>query len=309
MSNPYLLPKVPVTVVQIGGSNNFSASPNNTGAAVNVGVGGNIFTINTSSVNTVGINNLGVGGNIFVRNTIGTNNIGIGGNIFGSNVTGTYNIGIGNNSGNSVLGSYNTMVGSNTGQQSTDSNVYNNSTALGYGAVVNASNQIVLGTTTESVVIPSITPANNSTSGALVVGGGMGVGGNAFIGGSVSPLQYLETVYNVTPSWSGTTGSLTVNYNNGLLYWLTTGTTGTITSLTLNNIPSISGTSLTFAFMINTTSPVGYISTGSVTVNGISCSMVSSTISGTPSTYILQTIHLFNIGGIINTLITSASVF
>jgi hypothetical protein len=452
MSNPYLLKKVPPTVVKIGGSNNFSAAPNKAGAAVNVGVGGNIFTVNTSSVNMVGINSLGIGGNIFVNNTTGINNIGIGGNIFDSNITGNCNIGVGINSGNSILGSYNTMVGSNTGQQYTDGNIYNNSTALGYGAVVNASNQIVLGTIAESVVIPSITPANNSTSGALVVAGGMGIagdtyvsgniitssissgnmtvggitstaitatsltagtlsvgnissgnmtvggitsttitatslstgtlsvgnissgtitagtlisaninsttsgthtvgsiatgnyltlgavsttsiyvpsatissntttgalivsggagiGGNAFIGGSVSPLQYLETVYSVTPSWSGTTGSLTVNYNNGLLYWLTTGTTGTITSLTLNNIPSISGTSLTFAFMLNTTSSVGYISAGSVTVNGISRSMVSSTINGTPSTYILQTIHLFNIGGTINTLITSASIY
>jgi len=64
-----------------------------------------------------------------------------------------------------------------------------------------------------------------------------------------------------------------------------------------------------FGISLNTTSSVGYISAGSVTVNGISRSMVSSTINGTPSTYILQTIHLFNIGGTINTLITSASIY
>jgi hypothetical protein len=275
----------------------------------NIGIGGNIFTNNVSSVNTVGINNLGLGGNIFVNNTIGTNNIGIGGNVFGSNVTGNYNTGVGINSGNSILGSYNTMVGSNTGQRSTDGNMYNNSTALGYGAVVNASNQIVLGTTAESVVIPSITPSSNITSGALVVPGGVGIGGNAFIGAGVFPLQYIETVYNITPSWSGTTGTLNINYNNGLLYWLTTGNTGTITTLNISNFTSFSNTSMTFSFVMNTTSSVGYISTGSIAINGTNYTAITSILQTTPTAYILQSIHVFNINGTIQNLIMNASFY
>ena len=74
--------------------------------------------------------------------------------MFTSNLTGTYNTAIGSLSGQRVLGSSNTMLGSNTGQASGDTNTYNNSTAVGYGATVNASNQIVLGTTTETVSIP-----------------------------------------------------------------------------------------------------------------------------------------------------------
>ena len=210
MSNLFLLPKVQIATVQFGGSNNFSTTPNNAGAAINIGIGGNIFSNNTSSINTTGINNLGIGGNIFVNNITGTNNIGIGGNIFGShivgnyntaiggnvfpsNVTGNYNTGIGINSGNSILGSYNTMVGANTGQSDKDINTYNYSTALGYGAIVNSNNQLMLGTTAERVVIPSMTISSNSTTGALVVAGGVGITGNTYVTGNVVVIGNIYT--------------------------------------------------------------------------------------------------------------------
>ena len=105
------------------------------------------------NVLTTGTNNLGVGNNVFPVLTSASNNVGIGFTVFVSNLTGTYNTAIGTFSGQRVLGSYNTMLGSNTGQASGDTNTYNNSTAIGYGATINASNQIMLGTATETVYI------------------------------------------------------------------------------------------------------------------------------------------------------------
>ena len=100
----------------------------------NIGFGINIFKNTTNA----GINNIVIGVNIFVSNTTNKNNIGIGGNVFVANTNGQNNTGIGNDSGINVRGSNNTMLGSNTGQ--TDNNIYNNSTAIGYGAIVNTSN-------------------------------------------------------------------------------------------------------------------------------------------------------------------------
>ena len=145
----------------------------------NIGFGINIFKNTTNA----GINNIGIGGNIFVSNTTNKNNIGIGGNVFVANTNGQNNTGIGNDSGINVRGSNNTMLGSNTGQ--TDNNIYNNSTAIGYGAIVNTSNQIVVGTANESFTIPSTAISTNSTTGALVVSGGIGIGGNVYLTGNL----------------------------------------------------------------------------------------------------------------------------
>ena len=106
------------------------------------------------NVLTTGTNNLGVGNNVFTALSNASNNVGVGFAVFTSNLTGTYNTAIGSLSGQRVLGSSNTMLGSNTGQASGDTNTYNNSTALGYGSTITASNQIVLGTTSETVSIP-----------------------------------------------------------------------------------------------------------------------------------------------------------
>ncbi len=145
----------------------------------NIGLGINVFKYTT----TTGINNIGIGGNVFSSNTTGKNNIGIGGNVFVANTSGQNNTSIGNDSGINVLGSNNTMLGSNTGQS--DNNIYNNSTAIGYGAIVSSSNQIVIGTTNESLIIPSTALSTNATTGALTVLGGIGVGGNVYLTGNL----------------------------------------------------------------------------------------------------------------------------
>ena len=149
----------------------------------NIGLGINVFK-NTS---TIGINNIGIGGNVFVTNTTGKNNIGIGGNVFITNTNGQNNIGIGNDSGNNVQGTNNTMLGSNTGQS--NNNIYNNSTAIGYGSIVSASNQIVMGTMNECVTIPSTILSTNATTGALTVSGNIVIGGDVYLGGNLSVIS------------------------------------------------------------------------------------------------------------------------
>ena len=81
-------------------------------------------------------------------------------------------------------GSYNSFFGAET---DVDSNTesYSYSTALGYGATIDASNQIVLGRSQEYVYIPSTTASDSSTTGALVVSGGAGIGGNLNVANNI----------------------------------------------------------------------------------------------------------------------------
>jgi len=84
----------------------------------------------------------------------GANNTAVGNQAL-NDTTNTNNTGIGTNAGKlNTTGSSNTYVGYNALPNATN---YSNSTALGAGAEITASNQVVLGTTTETVVIPRIT--------------------------------------------------------------------------------------------------------------------------------------------------------
>jgi len=136
--------------------------------------------------------NTAIGAGSLNLNTTGSNNTAVGWQALFSNITGSDNTVVGTSAFSSLLGSRNTCVGSNamlgnalstttttqctaigyqagiydyngsnntylgaiTGQTSSDSNTYARSTAIGYNAVINASNQIVLGTSTEKVSIP-----------------------------------------------------------------------------------------------------------------------------------------------------------
>lgn len=86
----------------------------------------------------------------------GANNTGIGNQALNATAgSGTNNTGIGYAAGQTnISGSNNTYVGYNTLPSATN---YSNSTALGSGATITASNQVVLGTTSETVIIPRIT--------------------------------------------------------------------------------------------------------------------------------------------------------
>jgi hypothetical protein len=88
-------------------------------------------------------------------NTTGGNNSAFGQNALNSTTTGSTNTALGFNAGNTgtanTIGSNNTYLGYNTGSSA---NNLSNSTAIGTGATITASNQIVLGTSSETTTIP-----------------------------------------------------------------------------------------------------------------------------------------------------------
>jgi len=121
-------------------------------------------------------NNTGVGHYSLPNVTTGGNNTAIGAN------SGGINGGIG-----LTVGTNNTFLGADTNVE-VSATVYNKSTAIGSGSLITASNQIVMGTSTESVVIPSRKIIGLVTS----------------VIASVSPAFPLSEIYNITPSLSGT---------------------------------------------------------------------------------------------------------
>ncbi len=144
--------------------------------------------------------NLAKGQNALGGLTTGTSNIGIGGSSLLTATTGSSNVAIGASAGSKVItGSNNTFLGAQTTFDAS-ANTWSNSTAIGYGATINASNQITIGTSTENVVVPGTTSLGDLTKS---------------ISTSVTP-----TTYNpITQPLSNT--------NNGFLYYYftTVGTT------------------------------------------------------------------------------------
>jgi hypothetical protein len=95
--------------------------------------------------NTTGSNNTAVGS--FAMSTLATanNNTAIGAQVFQYKTSGDFNTAVGFHAGiNDILGSYNTYLGYNTNLPS-NLVTYSGSTALGAQAIINANNQVVLG--------------------------------------------------------------------------------------------------------------------------------------------------------------------
>jgi len=344
----------------------------------NVASNNTAFGHQASTANTSGLNNVAIGYQSQYSNTIGNYNTAVGASAMFKGTTGIrntvignaalYNVTIGGNNvavgdsvgGNIVLGVYNTFVG--TGATSTADVSY--STAIGYNAIATRNNQIAIGTPAESisvlgnVYIGNALPSTVSTSGALVVGGGVGIQGNIFmtgglflsgatlanntqqpnlntyigdisfnngnvyannttasvstvtgalvvkggvgiagntiIGNAISALQYIELIN--TTAWSA---SLTVNFNNGMITYLTSPSpTSAITSLTIASVPITPLCSYTFTFIIPTVTSTYYINPtgGTITINSTSGISLRGTISvTTPTAYIMQQITVMNI--------------
>ncbi len=199
---------------------------NNTNGNNNVAVGPSSLQLNTSGstniaigheallYNTTGASNIGINSGALYNNTTGIYNIAIGQNSLIGNTVGTNNIGLGNSAGSNLSGNSNTntFLGNFTNVASS-SRVYNNSTAIGYQSIVNASNQIVLGTATEKIYIPgSYLGINTYTPGdgyALDVSGNVNAtsynsSSDYRIKKDVVPLDEKFTVDNLKP----------VTYNN-----------------------------------------------------------------------------------------------
>jgi parallel beta-helix repeat protein len=158
---------------------------NNTTANNNVGVGSD-----TLFYNTTGNNNTAIGSGSMCNNVSGSLNVAIGSSalegVTGSNGgsnnvaigpqalyenTGNFNTAVGSYSAINNDGSFNTFLGANTAFD-ISSNNYAYSTALGYGAKITGSNQMVLGGTGPSgypeVIVPGYAIFSGGTTGIQV---------------------------------------------------------------------------------------------------------------------------------------------
>jgi hypothetical protein len=143
-----------------------------------IGIGKNVFPQQF----TTGFQNIGIGNAIATSMTIGHNNVFIGNGVATNSSSTGNTVAIGTYAGSTnTTGINNTFIGAYT-----DANAgnYNNSTAIGYGTTITKSNQIKLGTSSETVDIS---------------GGDLNIYGNINVSGNTS-------VYNIIPTLIGYSG-------------------------------------------------------------------------------------------------------
>jgi hypothetical protein len=173
----------------------------------------NLFIGTDNTKNTTGSqNNAGFGARALTNNTTGANNTAIGFAASASNTTGSSNTTLGYNAGTLITtGTNNTAIGTNAFSVATN---LVQSTAIGYNAQPTTSNQIVLGTATESVTIPGTAVSGNNISGALQVAGGVGIGGNLNVGGNI----YINgvSILGLGGQWSNGSTSGNIYYQGNV---------------------------------------------------------------------------------------------
>ena len=167
---------------------------------------------NTMEKNTDGKENVAVGVQAGYENTSGEKNVFIGSYAGFKNYDGSENIFLGNNSGNNPasnisIGSRNSFLGANTGIANTIK-TYNNSTAIGYGSIIDASNQIMMGTSYENIIIPGNAYLTNLT------------GYTDYTEQSIVSKKYIDTfvtggIQITKPSRCATTGPIDLNNPTG----------------------------------------------------------------------------------------------
>jgi hypothetical protein len=167
----------------------------NTTGRFNTGLGKNAFWGNTTQNN-----NTAVGHNAAFEGAAGDNNTIVGASSCENKKIGSHNSTLGTNALYNGCGDLNTAIGYNAGRNSKqyndnlgltnnrntflgslsnlidNTNTFSSSTAVGYNSKITASNQIVLGTSTETVNIPKFTSAGivkNDASGNLSSSGSL----------------------------------------------------------------------------------------------------------------------------------------
>lgn len=104
----------------------------------------------TLTQNVSGIYNTAIGHNSQYSCSTGGANTSIGYGALYDNVDGSFNVAVGSAAGNNNTGSNNTFIGRRAGRNSSSVN-YNYTTCLGSGSLATGSNQIILGTSSQSV--------------------------------------------------------------------------------------------------------------------------------------------------------------
>ncbi len=147
--------------VAIGSNSLLNNNSGNYNTMVGVEAGSGI---RTESGNT-GNNNVGLGYRALQLNYSGDSNVAIGWDAL-RRTKGSGNSGMGNKAGwYNVDGSNNTFIGNQAGIGSTNSTNLTNATAIGYNAIVNASNKIRLGDTN----VTNIETSGTITTGAITI--------------------------------------------------------------------------------------------------------------------------------------------
>ena len=162
------------------------------GLSISTGTGNCIFGKAAADLLTTGSSNVAFGLGALSDLTTADNNTAIGRNTL-LLTTGEKNTAIGDSAGDSnTTGEQNTYLGydatSNAGN-------YSYSTALGRGATITASNQIMIGTASETVTIPNqiaYSYSSNPTLGTTSLGYFVSTSGNTVLSGT-------NNLYNVTP--------------------------------------------------------------------------------------------------------------
>jgi hypothetical protein len=228
--------------------------------------------------NTTGIQNVANGYNALYFNT-GPNNTAIGSSALYNNTTGNCNTAIGVNAGeNAGVNVGCTFLGCFTDISS--ALPCNISTAVGYGAKITTSNQIVLGTDVDTVYIPGILDVsgtylisalgvkNNTTLSTATVGT-LDVSNNN-VGGTLD-VKGTTTLSTATVGTLGVTGNTTVTG--------TLGVTGNTTLSTANLTGTLGVTGNTTLSTANLTGTLGV--TGNATVGGTLGVTGNATVGGT----------------------------
>jgi hypothetical protein len=166
---------------------------------------------------TTGSGNTSVGGESLFMVTTGTQNTSIGNQSL-INTTGNDNVGVGKRSGQTITsGHQNTIIG-------TDADVstatFNNSTAIGYGAIVSASNAIQLGN--NSVTNVKTNGSITAGAGASSIAGSLVVGATSATGSSAALEVKSTTQGLLLPRLTMTQRNAIPNPTQGLMIFCTT---------------------------------------------------------------------------------------
>ena len=233
-----------------------------------------------------------IGSSVLSNNTTGSQNTAVGWNALNGNTIGGGLTAVGSGAGQyDVTGSNNTYLGYSAGQ--TSGLNASKSTAIGNQATITASNQVVLGTSTEGVYIPGSylaiggTYSTSSSRSALEVTGNSSFSGAATFSSSTASTFSTNPVVTTDNSGNVTNALATVAYVNakagsGSNTWTLAGTI--IYPTTLTNKVAIGKNTASTALDVSgditaSGQVIGNSITASSTVNGNAIN-ATSTVNG-----------------------------
>jgi hypothetical protein len=248
----------------------YLSSTSNTTGSANTSMGSfslihnTIGSYNTSigffsaTENTTGSSNSSFGYDTLRNNTTGNNNSAFGYHALRNNTTGYNNTSLGSASGQSMI----TTIGSTCIGTNSDTS-YNYSTAIGYNSVCTSQNQLMLGTSLDSVVVPgnlSVTGTINNISNT-VFGYLSNVSSNIqtqinTVSSSIANIGNNPLVLNSTLNVSGLSTLTQVQVNTSLAVLQNISFIGTLNNISTTTFSYLSGLTSNIQQQINALSNV-----------------------------------------------------